>query len=186
MVGLGRTVPGGNVMMLLRRFRVALFAIPIVVLLAACTPEPAPIATPKTVAEACADLRVAVRDYYAAASPNSTLTVLNPANLPEMNGFTIPRPTCAFELRPDPEIVAGNAFTIESFYLDYDEKLTLDVQESLEAAGYIQRDPAFYSWTSTHLSRTFSAAMLIFLEGDEHAYTEAAGGTVLELSIGQG
>jgi hypothetical protein len=42
------------------------------------------------------------------------------------------------------------------------------------------------SWSSRYLSRTFSASVLVFIEGDEQPYTEAADGTVLDLSVGQG
>jgi hypothetical protein len=167
------------------RARDALLGLPVLVLLAACAPASGP-ALPKTPTEACADLKVAVREFYDAASPNSTLTVLDPAHLPEMNGFTIPRPSCAFEIRPDPAVVAGDAFTIENFYLDYDEELTQTIKERLVDAGYKQRDPAFMNWSSTFLSRVYSASVIVFLDGDGQAYTEAADGTVLDLSIGQG
>jgi hypothetical protein len=156
------------------------------VLLAACGPDPGSAPTPKTPTEACADLKVAVREFYDAASPNSTLTVLDPAYLPEMNGFTIPRPSCSFEIRPDPAVVAGDAFTIENFYLDYDEELTQVIKERLVDAGYTQRDPAFMNWSSSLLSRVYSASVIVFMDGDGQAYTEAADGTVLDLSIGQG
>ncbi len=168
------------------RVRTALLGLPVLVLLAACAPAPAPAPTPKTPAEACADLKDAVSEFYDVAWPNSTLTVLNPAALPEMNGFTIPRPNCAFEVRPDPAVVAGDVFTIESFYLHYDEELTQTIKDRLESAGYKQRDPAFMNWSSKHLSRTFSASVLVFIDGDGQAYTEAADGTVLDLSVGQG
>ncbi len=168
------------------RVRNALLGLPLLVLLAACAPTPAPVQTPKTPTEACADLKDAVREFYDIASPNSTLTVLDPAGLPEMNVFTIPRPTCAFEIRPDPAVVAGDAFTIESFYLDYDEELTQVIKDRLEAAGYKRSNPDFMNWSSKYLSRTFSASVLVFIEGDEQPYTEAADGTVLDLSIGQG
>jgi len=168
------------------RVRTALLGLPVLVLLAACGPSPAPAPTPKTPTEACADLKDAVREFYDIASPNSTLTELDPAELPEMNGFQIPRPTCAFEIRPDPAVVAGDVFTIESFYLHYDEKLTQIIKERLVAAGYKQKEPAFMNWSSKYLSRTFSASVLVFIDGDGQAYTEAADGTVLDLSVGQG
>jgi hypothetical protein len=168
------------------RVRHALLGLPVLALLAACGATPAPAPTPKTPTEACADLQDAVREFYDAASPNSTLTVLDPASLPEMNGFTIPRPNCSFEIRPDPAVAAGDVFTIENFYLHYDEQLTQTINDRLVAAGYKQKDPAFMNWTSSHMSRTFSASVLVFLEGDAHAYSEAAEGTVLDLSVGQG
>ncbi len=168
------------------RFRSALLGLPLLVLLAACAPAPAPAPTPKTPTEACADLHDAVRDFYDVASPNATLTVLHPGRLPDMNGFTIPRPTCAFEVRADPEFSAGDVFTIESFYLNYDERLTQVIKERLQAAGYEQPDPAFMNWSSKFLSRSFSASVLVFLDGDGQPYSEAADGTVLDLSVGQG
>jgi hypothetical protein len=169
-----------------RRVRNALLGLPVLVLLAACGATPVPAATPKTPAEACADLQDAVRDFYDVASPNSTLTVLDPAALPDMNGFTIPRPSCSFEVRPDPALVAGDAFTIENFYLDYDEELTVVIQDRLADAGYKQKDPEFMNWSSKYLSRFYSASIIVFTEGDGQAYTEAADGTVLNLSVGQG
>jgi len=168
------------------RVRNALLGLPLLVLLAACGAPPAPAPTPKTPTEACADLKDAVRDFYEVAWPDSTLTVLDPTQLPVMNGLIIPRPTCAFEIRPDPAVLAGDVFAIESFYLDYDEELTQLIRDRLEAAGYKQKDPAFMNWSSKHLNRTFSASVLVFLEGDGQAYTEAADGTVLDLSVGQG
>ena len=168
------------------RVRNALLGLPVLVLLAACGAAPVPAPTPKTPTEACADLQDAVREFYDAASPNSTLTVLDTANLPEMNGFTIPRPNCSFEIRPDPAVAAGDVFTIENFYLHYDEQLTQTIKDRLLEAGYKQKDPAFMNWTAKHLSRTFSASLLVFMEGDGQAYTEAADGTVLDLSVGQG
>ena len=168
------------------RVRHALLGLPVLVLLAACGAAPVPAPTPKTPTEACADLKDAVRKFYDAASPNSTLTVLDPASLPEMNGFTIPRPNCSFEIRPDPAVAAGDVFTIENFYLRYDEQLTQTIKDQLVAAGYKQKDPSFLTWTSNHMSRTFSASVLVFVDGDGQAYSEAADGTVLDLSIGQG
>jgi len=167
------------------RVRTALLGLTVLLLLAACAQAPAPAPTPKTPAEACADLKAAVADFYDAAWPNSTLTVLDTAELPVMNGFTIPRPSCAFEIRPDPAVVAGDVFTIENFYLDYDEELTQIIKERLEAAKYKQKDPAFMNWSSKYLSRFYSASVLVFTEGDGQAYTEAADGTVLDLSVGQ-
>ena len=169
-----------------RRVRNALLGLPVLVLLAACAATPAPAATPKTPTEACADLKDAVRDFYDVASPNSTLTELDPADLPDMNGFTIPRPSCSFEMRPDPDLVAGDAFTIENFYLDYDEELTQIIQDRLEGAGYKQKDPAFMIWSAKYLSRFYSASVIVFMEDDGQEYSEAADGTVLNLSVGQG
>jgi hypothetical protein len=168
------------------RRRSALLATLVLLLLAACAPTPAPAPTPKTPSEACADLEDAVRDFYDVASPNSTLTVLDVSKLPEMNGFSIPRPNCSFEIRPDPAVVAGDVFTIENFYLHYDEELTQVLKERLEKAGYKRKDPAFMNWSSKFLGKFYSASVLVFLEGDGQAYTEAADGQVLDLSVGQG
>ncbi len=168
------------------RVRTALLGLPVLVLLAACAPAPAPAPTPKTPTEACADLKDAVREFYDIAWPDSTLTELDPTALPEMNRFTIPRPTCAFEVRPDPAVVAGDVFTIESFYLHYDEELTQLIKERLKEAGYKQKDPEFMNWSSKYLNRTYSVSVLVFIDGDGQAFTEAADGTVLDLSVGQG
>ncbi len=163
----------------------ALLGIPVLFLLAACsTPEPAP--TPKTPTEACAALEDAVRAFYDIASPNSTITELEHTQLPVVHGFTIPRPTCSFEVRPDPSVLPGDRFTIENFYLHYDEEITQLMKERLEAAGYTQKDKTILNWSATRLGTYFSASMLLFLEGDGQAYTEAADGQVLDLTISQG
>ncbi len=163
----------------------ALLGIPVLLLLVACaTPEPAP--TPKTPAEACADLSAAVHKFYDVASPNATITELKATELPEVHGFTLPKPTCSFEVRPDPSVLPGDRFTIENFYLHYDEEITEVIKERLEAAGYAQKDKTILNWSATRLDTYYSASMLVFLDGDGQAYTEAADGTVLDLSISQG
>jgi hypothetical protein len=167
-------------------WRHALLGLPVLLLLAACGPEPAPIPTPKTTAEACTDLERAVSEFYDAASPNSTITALDVTNLPELNGFRIPRPSCSFEVRPDPAVVAGDVFTIENFYLDYDETMTLTLKEKLEEAGYRQADPDFMTWSSAKFGKFYSASILLYSDDDGQAYTDAADGRVLDLSIGQG
>jgi hypothetical protein len=168
------------------RGRSALLGIPVLLVLAGCGASPDPAPTPKTPAEACADLKDAVQDFYHVASPNSTVTAMNVRNLPEMNGFRIPQPSCSFEVRPDPQVIPGNVFTLENFYLGYDEELTQIIKERLERAGYKQKDPAFLNWSSKYLGTFYSASMLVFMDGDGQAYTEAADGQVLDLSVGQG
>jgi hypothetical protein len=168
------------------RGRNALLGIPVLLLLAGCVSEPDPAPTPKTPAEACADLGEAVREFYEVASPNSTITELSTSELPEVNGFVIPRPTCSFEVRPDPEVLPGDRFTIENFYLDYDEEITLVMKQRLEAAGYKQKNRQVLNWTATRLGVYYSANVLVFLDGDGQAYTEAADGQVLDLTISQG
>jgi hypothetical protein len=163
----------------------ALLGVPVMLLLAACgTPEPAP--TPKTPAELCADLGVAVHEYYDVASPGATIRELVSAELPLVHEFAFPKPSCSFEVRPDPSVLPGDRFTIESFYLEYDEQLTEVIKERLEDSGYKRKDPAIMNWTVTRLGTYFSASMLIFLEGDGQAYTDAADGRVLDLRISQG
>jgi hypothetical protein len=168
------------------RGRNALLGILVLVLLAACVGGPDPGPTPKTPAEACADLGDAVRKFYDIASPHSTVRQLKNTQLPEVHGFVIPRPTCSFEVRPDPSVLPGDRFTIENFYLHYDEEITLLMKQRLEKAGYRQKDPKVLNWSATRLGTYFSASMLIFLKGDGQAYTEAADGQVLDLTISQG
>lgn len=154
--------------------------------LAGCTPQPKPEPTPKSVVQACADLKDAVKAYYDNASPGSTLTVLETWKLPVLHDFTIPRPDCAFQIRPDPQVVAGDVFTIESFYLDYDETMTLTVGEKLQRAGFAVKDAKFHTWATSYLGKYYSVAMLLFPPGDSSAYGEAAEHfRVLDLSIGQ-
>lgn len=160
--------------------------LPVMLLLAACGPTPAPEPTPKTPAEACADLEDAVYEFYDIASPNSTITALKPWELPVMNGFKIPQPSCAFEVRPDPAVLPGNRFTIENFYLHYDEELTQVLKDRLEAAGYVQKDRQVRNWSVMKLGVFYSASVLIFTDNDGQAYTEAAEGQLLDLSISQG
>jgi hypothetical protein len=168
------------------RRRSALLGTLVLLLLAACAPTPAPAPTPKTPAEACDDLEDAVRDFYEIVSPNATLTVMDVAQLPELNGFSIPRPDCSFEIRPDPSVVPGDVFTIENFYLDYEEEMTQELKERLEKAGYKRKDPNFMNWSSKFLGKSYSASVLVFAEGDGQAYSEAADGQVLDLSVSQG
>jgi len=163
----------------------ALLGISVLVVLAGCgSPDPAP--TPKTREEACADLEVAVRDFYDVASPNATITELRAEQLPEVHGFSFPKPSCSFEVRPDPTVLPGNRFTIENFYLKYDEELTLVIKDRLEAAGYKQKDVEIMNWSVTRLGTYYSASMLLFTDGDGQVYTEAADGRVLDLTISQG
>jgi hypothetical protein len=167
------------------RGRNALLGIPVLLLLAACsTPEPAP--TPKTPVEACSDLGDAVREFYDIASPNATITELESGELPVVHGFTLPKPTCSFEVRPDPSVLPGDRFTIENFYLHYDEEITLLIKQRLEAAGYTQKDKTILNWSATRLGTYFSASMLLFFADDGQAYSEAAEGQVLDLTISQG
>lgn len=162
-----------------------LLGIAVLLLLSACgTPNPAP--TPKTPAEACADLAVAVHDFYEVASPGATITELKAGELPVVHDFEFPKPSCSFEVRPDPTVLPGDRFTIESFYLDYDERMTEVIKEQLEDAGYKRKDPAIMNWTVTRLGTFYSASMLIFVDGDGQKYTEAADGQVLDLTLSQG
>lgn len=168
------------------RVRPALLAVPLVVLLAGCVGDPEPEPTPITPTEACAALGEAVDAFYEVASPGSTITKLKPWDLPEVKGFRIPTPTCAFRVTPDPTVVAGDVFIIESFYLDYDEHMTILLPKLLEDAGYTRKDPGFPTWSATLLGRSYSAAMLLFQPGDGRAYSEAVEHfRVLDLTVSQ-
>ena len=170
----------------MRRTPPALYVIPLVLLLAGCVGDPKPADTPFTSVDACAALKAAVTDYYDDASPGSTVGDLPNYDLPAVGGFDIPKPTCAFEVRPDPAVVPGDVFTIESFYLDYDETLTLTLSERLEAAGFKRPDEKFRTWAASKLGRSYSAAMLIFSPDDGEPYSEAAQNfRILDLSVGQ-
>lgn len=171
----------------MRRAWPALLVVPVLLLLAGCVggaPKPEP--TPLTPGQACAALEGAVADFYDVASPGSSITELPNYDLPTIKDFRIPHPTCAFQVRPDPAVVPGDAFTIEAFYLDYDEEMTVTLPASLEAAGFKKKDPNFSTWSSSKLGRSYSAAMLLFQLGDGQAYTEAVEHfRILDLSIGQ-
>jgi hypothetical protein len=164
----------------------ALLAVPAVLLLSGCVGEPEPEKTPITTVEACAALEDAVTDYYDIAAPGSTVEELRNFALPVVGGFTIPKPTCAFQVRPDPDVIPGDVFTIENFYLDYDEEMTVTLPERLEAAGFTQKDPQFLAWSAARLGRSYSAAVLLFAPEDGSTYgTAAEHFRVLDLSIGQ-
>lgn len=153
--------------------------------LVGCVGEPEPAKTPLTHVQACAALGDAVIEYYDSAA-GSTVEEVRPYDLPKVGGFTIPRPTCAFQVRPDPDLVPGDVFMMRSFYLDYDEEMTVTLPERLEAAGFIQKDPQFQTWASSRLGRSFSAAVLLFGPEDDSPYgTAAEHFRVLDLSIGQ-
>lgn len=170
----------------MRRVPPALAVVPLVLMLTGCVGAPAPTPTPISAVQACAALETAVVEFYEVASPNSSVTELPNYDMPEVNGFTIPFPTCAFQVRPDPAVIPGDVFTIESFYLDYDEEMTLTLGERLEAAGFVHTGSPFSTWAVSRLGHVYSAAMLIYLPGDGQAYSEAAEHfRVLDLSIGQ-
>jgi hypothetical protein len=170
----------------MRRARPALYVIPLVLLLTGCVGDPKPADTPFTTVDACAALKTAVTDFYASTSPGSTVDDVPNYNLPVVGGFSIPKPTCAFQVRPDPAVIPGDVFTIESFYLDYDETLTLTVSERLEDAGFKRPDKNFRTWSAAKLGRSYSAAMLIFAPDDGQPYSKAAEHfRILDLSVGQ-
>ena len=170
----------------MQRARTALFALPLVLVLAGCVGAPEATPLPLSKVEACAHLKDAVVEFYEVASPDSTVEEIDNYALPKMGGFRIPKPTCAFQVRPDPTVIPGDVFTIESFYLDYDERMTLTVGKQLEAAGYHRNDNQFSTWSAAKLGRSFSAAMLIFSPDDGEPYSEAAERfRILDLTIGQ-
>lgn len=163
----------------------ALVSIPLLGL-TACVGDPAPAATPITAAQACAALGDAVAEYYEVAAPGSTVEELATHDLPSVAGFRIPKPTCAFQVRPDPDVVPGDVFTIESFYLDYAEEMTVTLPQRLEASGFTRKDKNIMTWAATKLGRSYSAAMLLFTPEDGAPYSQAAEHfRVLDLSVGQ-
>lgn len=168
------------------RVRPALLAVPLLVLLTGCVGDPEPQPTPITPVQACSALGDAVVEFYEVASPGSTVSELDSFALPDMKGFVIPRPDCAFKVSPDPAVVPGDVFTIESFYLDYDEEMTLTLPERLELAGFTRKDPSIPTWSATRLGRSYSAALLLFQPGDGQSYSTAAEHfRVLDLALGQ-
>jgi hypothetical protein len=171
----------------MRPARPALLVVPLLaLLLAGCVADPAPAQTPLSRMQACEALGAAVADFYDTVSPGSTTSPIASRNLPVMAGFVIPAPTCAFQVRPDPAVIPGDVFTIESFYLDYDETMTVTLAERLEAAGYKRKNPDFASWSATHLNRSYSAAVQLFRPGDGQDYSAAAEHyRLLDLTIGQ-
>jgi hypothetical protein len=171
----------------MRPARPVLLVAPVLVLLrAGCVADPAPAQTPLSRTQACDALGEAVADFYDTVSPGSTTTAIAAQDLPVMAGFTIPTPTCAFQVRPDPAVVPGDVFTIENFYLDYDEAMTVSLAKQLEAAGYKRKNPDFPSWAASRLNRSYSAAVQLFRPGDGQDYSAAAEHfRLLDLTIGQ-
>ena len=165
---------------------VLLVAPALVLMLAGCVADPAPAQTPLSSVQACEALGDAVAGFYETVSPGSTTSPIATQDLPVMAGFTIPKPTCAFQVRPDPAVIPGDVFTNESFYLDYDETMTVSLAQQLEAAGYKRKNPDFASWASTRLNRSYSAAVQLFRPGDGQDYSDAAEHfRLLDLTLGQ-
>jgi hypothetical protein len=163
-----------------------LTVLPALLLLAGCVDTPTPTETPLTSVEACTALHEAVEEFYAVANPGATVEALETFALPEVNGYRIPRPTCAFQVRPDPEVTPGDIFTLENFYLDYDEELTVTLGEGLVAAGFRPSGGDFPTYSASRFGRSYSAAMILFAPGDGQPYSEAADEfRVLDLTIGQ-
>jgi hypothetical protein len=163
-----------------------LAVLPALLLLAGCVGTPAPAETPLTSTQACAALEDAVVEFYDLASPNSTVTELETYALPEVNGFQIPKPSCAFQVRPDPAVIPGDVFTIENFYLDYEEELTVTLGDRLEDAGFAHGNSEFSTWSVNKLGHAYSAAIILSAPGDGQPYSEAAEHyRVLDLTIGQ-
>jgi len=155
------------------RRALALLAVPVAVMLTGCVGEPEPEPTPITREQACAALGLAVAEFHERISPGSEVEVLEPRELPDFNGVRIPQPSCAFKVSPDPAVVPGDVFTLENFYLDYAEDLTVSIPGVLESAGF-KRNGDIHSWLLSNLGRTYSAAMLVFSPGDGQPYSEAA------------
>ena len=74
--------------------------------------------------------RDAVREFYDVASPNSTITELKPTQLPVVHGFAHPAADLLVRGAPRPGRAARRPFTIENFYLDYDEEITLLIKRA--------------------------------------------------------
>jgi hypothetical protein len=166
--------------------RLALLAVPFLVLLAGCVGDPEPTPTPITPGEACVALEDAVVAYHAIASPGWTVSRLDRFDLPAINGFTAPTPNCAFTVSPDPAVTPGDVFMIESFYFDYDEEMTVSLPDRLERAGFRRLAPEIPTWSASRLGRSYSAAVLLFQPGDGHPYSEAVEHfRVLDLTLGQ-
>jgi hypothetical protein len=168
------------------RARPALLAVILLALLTGCVGDPEPAPTPITPTQACAALKTAVTDFYEVVSPGGTIAELDNFALPKVKDFTIPKPTCAFKFSPDPAVTPGDVFTIESFYLDYAEDMTVTLPERLEQAGFKRLSPTIPTWSASRLGRSYSAAMLLFQPGGDQSYSKAAEHfRVLNLTIGQ-
>ncbi|HWM34643.1 MAG TPA: hypothetical protein VNR36_10440 [Pseudolysinimonas sp.] len=168
------------------RVPAALLAVPLLALLAGCVGDPEPAPTPLTAAQACAALEDAVTEFYDIASPGGTVTAIDTYAVPEVKGFRMPNPTCAFRFAPDPAVTPGDVFTIEGFYLDYAEEMTVTLPTRLEQAGFRRAIPTIPTWSATRLGRSYSASVLVYQPGDGQAYSTAAEHfRVLNLTIGQ-
>ena len=170
-----------------RQLVLACTVLPVVLLLAACggAAAPKPTHTHKTEAQSCNDLGAAVKDFYAIANPGSTVKRIDVTELPEPNGVRIPKPDCAFEMRPDPELVPGDVWTIENFYLDPQKGLDGAIDSRLVKAGYVLKpDTTNYSKFANHTA--YSASILTFDGKDGQPYSKAADERVLDFTIGQG
>ena len=168
------------------RVRPALLAVPLLVLLAGCVGDPEPAPTPITVAQACAALEDAVTEFYDITSPGGTVTALETFALPDVKGFTMPTPTCAFKFAPDPAVTPGDVFTLEGFYLDYDEEMSVSLPDRLEQAGFKRKVPSIPVWSASRLGRSYSASVLLYQPEDGQKYSEAAEHfRLLNLSISQ-
>lgn len=164
----------------------ALAVLPALLMLAGCVGEPAPAKTPITLTEACAALEDAVVEYYDVASPGGSVTVLDNFAVPSVNGLKIPRPDCSFQARPDPAVIPGDVFTLENFYLDYDEQLTVTLADRLTDAGFRRDGGEFDTFSTAKLGHVYSAAMILSAPGDGQPYSEAVERfRVLALTVGQ-
>lgn len=164
----------------------ALAALPALLLLAGCVGDPAPAETPITPTQACAALEDAVIAFHEVANPGGTVTALDNYAVPSVNGLKIPRPDCSFQVRPDPAVIPGDVFTLENFYLDYEEELTVVLADRLADAGFTHTGSEFDTYSVAKLGHVYSAAMILFTPGDGQPYSEAAEHLrVLDLTIGQ-
>jgi hypothetical protein len=147
---------------------------------------PAPAATPISHNEACDALQDAVAEFYDVASPGSSVAALETYAIPMVNGLRVPRPDCAFQVRPDPDVIPGDVFTLEHFYLDYDEELTVTLADRLSDAGFTHTGSEFETYSVTKLGHVYSAAVILFSPGDGQPYSVAADRfRILDLTVGQ-
>ena len=170
-----------------RPLALACVVLPVALILGGCAgaAAPKPVATERTEAQICEDLGKAVKAFYKIANPGSTVTSVDLGNLPQPNGVKIPVPSCSFEMRPDPELVPGDVWTLENFYLSPKHGLVATITDSLVKAGYKPKAKNSNNYAVLRRHVYYSASILSFDGTDSQPYSKAAGGPVLDFTIGQ-